>query len=95
MSKNSRTYQNFQRAGGRCEPTAEIFPNGLVRADRKRASSFRRSLTVTAGGICQYAVKRTIIVNLGGTAEVVLQTFVPLWDESLFCFNRNRYPKSE
>lgn len=35
VNKSSRIYQNFQRVGGRCEPTAEIYPNGLVRADRK------------------------------------------------------------
>lgn len=51
------------------------------------ASSFRRSSTVTVRGICQYAVKRTFIVNLGGTAEVELSGFCPFWDKSLFVFH--------
>ena len=61
--------------------------NGLVRADRKQkivASSFRRSSTVTVRGICQYAVKRTIIVKLGGTAEVVYSGFCPFVGTEVF-----------
>ena len=48
------------------------------------ASSFRRSSTVTVRGICQYAVKRAIIVNLGGTAEVVFSDFCPFVGTKVF-----------
>ena len=34
LSKSSKINRRFKRVGGWCEPIVEIFPNGLVRADR-------------------------------------------------------------
>jgi len=35
LSKSSKINWRFKRVGGWCESIVEIFPNGLVRADRK------------------------------------------------------------
>ena len=33
-----------------------------------------------------YAVRRTIIVNMGGTAEVAVSAFVPVWGKGFFVY---------
>lgn len=68
------------------EWTCEGGPKAFAAEHRNAiASSFRRNPTVKAGGICQYAVERAIIVNLGGTAEV-FSDFCPFEGQKSFYF---------
>ena len=87
MNKNSRIYQNFQRVGGWCEPTAEIYPNGLVSADRKRMQVVSDGAwPLQQEAYVSMLFKRAIIVNLGGTAEVVISDFCPFTGQKSFLF---------
>ena len=67
---DSRDFSEWTREGG----------------PKEYLSSFRRNLTVIAGGICQYAVRvGGFSVNLGGTTEVV-SDLCPLVGAEVFLF---------